>query len=91
MNCLTCQSGYYLMSNNASQCYSSSSVPSNYLLINYQFQSCYSSCASCNIIGNLSNPGLYCASNYYPLFIDSTKCYSTSTIQNIQLPTKLSL
>ena len=70
MNCLTCQSGYYMMSNNASQCYSSSSVPSNYLLINNQFQPCYDSCASCNIIGNLSNSScLSCASNYYPLFL----------------------
>ena len=83
MKCLSCNNNFYPIRGQGSNCYSQSTVPNNYILLNNQFEICYLSCSSCSAIGNSShNFCKTCAPNYYPKYGGISNCYNNKTISS---------
>jgi hypothetical protein len=78
-NCLTCNTNYYKMSDNSSQCLNTTP---NFYYFNYstnQYKPCYSSCNTCSADGTYSNHNcLSCRANFYSKIEDSTMCYNSA-------------
>jgi hypothetical protein len=56
--CLTCQTNYYPLENDASMCFPSSTTPTSYYFdsANNVFKQCYKTCGKCNGAGDILNP-----------------------------------
>jgi hypothetical protein len=80
MNCKNCKEGFYILSDQVSQCWEDTNVdrPQNYVLINNELQKCWKSCGTCKDIAvgtEAVQNCLSCAINYFPLSDDSSLCY----------------
>jgi hypothetical protein len=86
-NCGSCATTYYPLSDNRSMCYvqGDTSVPASYIFQTNQFTRCYISCGSCSQIGTVPTAQYCstCASSYYQLADDSTRCFA---INDTNLP-----
>jgi hypothetical protein len=72
--CKTCIANYYAKEDNPKNCYTGDQ--SAYYLDAGIYKKCYSTCLTCNIIGNDSNHQCTsCIANYYPETDNSTSCY----------------
>jgi hypothetical protein len=81
-NCLTCNSNYYPLDNNDSQCNPPNSIVAGYFWdpAKSKYSSCYTSCSLCKTAGNsLNNNCQTCNTGYYPLSDDSSEYYPPNT------------
>lgn len=71
---------YYPLFNKTSQCVKKDSPPEGYYYneTNKEFDACFTSCAKCKGYGERDTSNCEeCASGYYPLSNDSTRCYKS--------------
>jgi hypothetical protein len=74
-NCSSCAIGFSPLENNTSQCISNGTVIPRYYYDNNIYRLCYSSCATCNTIGDINtNNCLSCAPGFSPLENNTSQC-----------------
>ena len=79
-NCTLCDvaNNYFPLFNKTSQCVKKDSPPDGYYYneTNKDFEACFTSCATCTGYGERDSSNcVACATDYYPLFNDTTRCY----------------
>ena len=79
--CSTCNDGYYPIKEERNEqfmnCYDSSTIPSNYILISGQYyEKCYDSCKSCSAVGDKNDHKCNeCKDDTYDTLNNNNNCY----------------
>jgi hypothetical protein len=83
--CLSCNSGYYPLPDNSSQCYLPNLIVDGYFWdsANTKYTKCYTTCSKCTSLGNsIGNQCQACAINYFPLPDNTSQCFPSNTTMN---------
>jgi hypothetical protein len=82
-NCIQCNTNYYPLWDNKSQCYLSTAAVQGYFYDPnlFQFDSCYKTCKTCDIMGDeVNHHCTTCADGYFPLEDNRSLCYKNNKL-----------